>query len=156
MNPDIPTIYMPSKEKLIEPKLYIMTLIARNEGTGQTEFYHTYTIAYSKEEGEMRIIQDMKTTAAQVYEKGQTMGGWKVLNCMFITDTDLTKRFQETVTREAAKGEEEAKRRKNDLMQAIITSKNLGLLKTASEEGRLTDIEKEYIIQRIKEVHQKP
>lgn len=148
--------YIPSKEKLVEPKLYMMTLISRNEATGHTEFYHTYAIAYTKEDAERQIIQDMKKDQPQVYEKGMGLGGWKTLNVMYITATDLTKRFMEAVKRETQKGEEEAKRRKNDLMQAIITTQNMNLMKTATEEGRLTDLEKEYIIQRIKEVHKKP
>ncbi len=112
--------------KEILPSLFLVTLHAGDKKAAT--LYTNYVVAYIPEDAIEMVTQILQEKDTNIYNEGLQLGGWIYRSHHTIPVQRLEEMFNEVGTKTKQTKELQRKRVKNDLMQAIIDNKDVGLL----------------------------
>jgi len=117
----------------------------RATGNGAVELYHMHTVQYTKLEAIEATLKKLREQAPQVYQRGQTAGGWKVLHAIEVSAEDIERDFKIRADAERNNEKRRVKNEKNKLLKEIIDTKNIQIYHEAIADGRINEYQKLYL-----------
>jgi hypothetical protein len=131
----------------LEPSLWSVMLKAALPAKPEiaAELYQSRCVTYTRQEAIDIVLKQLKTEHLETFKRGNQMGGWRIGHVEQITIDGLEKMFKDCTDKAKKAFYSQHKLERNELLQEIITNRDIDLLHSAIKDGRITENERLYI-----------
>ena len=136
--------------QITEPKIFFISLHAQNQG--DVLIWHTALAAFNLETASSEAIHSLKTTNADLYQRGQILGGWVVKNHIELPAMKIDQMLSVAYDSRDDIELEKERQIRNELMTTIIETASRKLLEKYKD--RFTDAEYAYLEEEIRKYEQ--